>query len=186
MKSRFKGPARPRVSKALRAKLARVKLFLCDVDGILTDCSVFMDGQAEMKQFNVQDGLGLKLLQRHGIQVGWISGRASPATDQRAADLKVDFLRQGSQSKVEVAEKILGLTGLKWEETCFVGDDLLDLGALKRAGVSVTVPDGISEARTLADYVTQARGGQGAIREVAELILQAQHKWAPLVTAYLE
>jgi 3-deoxy-D-manno-octulosonate 8-phosphate phosphatase (KDO 8-P phosphatase) len=173
------------LSKPFRARLTRVKLFLCDVDGVLTDGSVFMDGRSEAKQFDIRDGLGLKLLQRFGIKVGWVSGRSSPATEQRARDLKVDFLRQGREDKVLVVEKILREVGLAWKEACFMGDDLLDLGALKRAGLAVAVGDGILEARAVAHYVTKARGGHGAVREVVTLILQAQRKWKPLVKDYL-
>ncbi|MCX6903925.1 MAG: HAD hydrolase family protein [Verrucomicrobia bacterium] len=172
-------------SQSFAAKLRKVKLFLCDVDGVLTDCSVFMNGECEMKQFNIQDGLGLKLLQRRGIKVGWISGRASFATEQRALDLQVDFLRQGKESKVAVIEEILVLTGLKWENVCFMGDDLLDLGAMKRAGAAVAVPEAIEEAKAQADYVTQAGGGRGAVREAVALILKAQNQWKPLVKEFL-
>ena len=173
-------------SKSLTTKFARVKLFLCDVDGVLTDCAVFMNGQSEMKRFDVQDGLGLRLLQRCGIRVGWISGRSSFATQQRAEDLQVDFLRQGKESKVKVVEAILVETGLTWAEVCFVGDDLLDLGAMKRAGVAISVPNGVEEARRLADYVTKAAGGHGAVRETLTLILKAQKKWDSLVKEFLE
>ncbi|MBI5387088.1 MAG: HAD-IIIA family hydrolase [Verrucomicrobia bacterium] len=165
-------------------KFSRVKLFLCDVDGVLTDCSVFMDGKREMKQWNIQDGLGLRLLQRFGIKVGWISGRASPATEQRARDLQIDFLRQGKESKVAVVESLLAETGLKWADVCFMGDDLLDCGAMKRARVAVSVPDGCDEAKRLAHYVTTARGGHGAVREVVTLILKAQKKWRLLAEEY--
>ena len=177
----------PRTStKSLATRLARVKLFLCDVDGVLTDCAVFMNGQGETKRFDVQDGLGLRLLQRCGLRVGWISGRPSFATQQRAEDLKVDFLRQGKESKVKVVEAILAETGLTWAEVCFVGDDLLDLGAMKRAGVAVAVPNGVEEALALADYVTKAPGGHGAVREVVTMILNAQKKWDGLVKEFLE
>jgi 3-deoxy-D-manno-octulosonate 8-phosphate phosphatase (KDO 8-P phosphatase) len=161
-----------------------VRLFLCDVDGVLTDCSVFMDGTSELKQFNIQDGFGLRLLQRQGIKVGWISGRASPATAQRARELEVDFLRQGPENKVAVIEGILTGEGLSWDQVCFMGDDLLDLGAMKRAGVAITVPGAIVEARAQADYQTRARGGQGAVREAVALILKTQHKWKPLVAEF--
>lgn len=172
--------------KSLVSRLASVKLFLCDVDGILTDCSVFMDGEREMKRWNIQDGLGLRLLQRFGIKVGWISGRPSPATEMRAKDLHVDFLRQGKESKVKVVEEILAQTGFTWDQVCFMGDDLLDYGALKRAGVAVTVPEGSDEAQELADYITHAPGGHGAVREVVTMILKAQGKWAQLVDEYME
>jgi 3-deoxy-D-manno-octulosonate 8-phosphate phosphatase (KDO 8-P phosphatase) len=174
------------LSKSLAVKLAQVKVFLCDVDGVLTDCTVLMSGRGETKPFDIRDGLGLRLLQRCGIKVGWISGRTSPATTQRARDLQVDFLCQGNESKVAVVERLLVRQGWTWKNACFMGDDLLDLGAMKRAGAAFSVPEAIAEARALADYVTQASGGHGAVREAAALILEAQDKWAPLVKEYLE
>ncbi len=168
----------------LQARLRRVKLFLCDVDGILTDAGVFMGPGEETKRFNIRDGFGLRLLQRQGVKVGWISHRPSPANTRRAEDLKIDFLHQAPTSKVEAVEAVLAQTQLTWDDVCFMGDDLVDLGALKRAGLAVTVGQAIPEARALAHYVTRAAGGHGAVREVAEMILKAQDKWAPLVAEY--
>lgn len=179
-------PSAPTRSRALQARLRRVRLFLCDVDGVLTDAGVVVGRQGESKRFNIRDGLGLRLLQRQGIRVGWISHRPSPATTRRAEELQVDFLHQGTESKVATTELILRQTGLRWADIAFMGDDLVDLGALKRAGFAATVADGIAEAKALAHYVTTMAGGVGAVREVAELILRAQAKWAPLVAAYLE
>lgn len=181
----MKKPGRTTVksTRLLRA-LRRVKLFLCDVDGVLTNATVFIGHGTEFKEFNIQDGLGLRLLQKQGVQVGWISARASVATKQRADELKIDFLHHEAGSKVVAIETILAQTGFKWEEVCFVGDDVVDLGALKRAGVSVAVANAIREAKALADYVTQAEGGRGAVREVAELILKAQNKWTTLVREF--
>jgi 3-deoxy-D-manno-octulosonate 8-phosphate phosphatase (KDO 8-P phosphatase) len=175
--------ARPR-SQSLAGRLGRIRLFLCDVDGVLTDCSVYLDGTSETKQFNIQDGFGLRLLQRQGIKVGWISGRASAATGQRARELQVDFLRQGPEDKVAVIEAILSSEGLNWDQVCFMGDDLMDLGAMKRAGVSITVPEAAPEALAQADCQTKARGGHGAVREAVGLILKAQHKWKHLVAEF--
>jgi 3-deoxy-D-manno-octulosonate 8-phosphate phosphatase (KDO 8-P phosphatase) len=166
-------------------QFARVKLFLSDVDGILTDASVFMDREREFKRFHVMDGLGLRLLRREGIQVGWISGRPSPATEQRARELQIDFLHQSSGCKVKAAEKILGQAGFTWTEVCYMGDDLLDLGMLQRAGVAVAVPHAVPEAKALAHYITRANGGHGAVREVAELILKSQKRWDRLIQEYL-
>jgi 3-deoxy-D-manno-octulosonate 8-phosphate phosphatase (KDO 8-P phosphatase) len=161
-----------------------VKLLLCDVDGVLTNATVFMGQGAEFKEFHIQDGLGLRLLQREGIKVGWISNRPSPATQQRAEDLKIDFLQQSTGSKVSVAESILAQAAVGWKEVCYVGDDIVDLGVLKRAGVAVVVANGIAEAKALADYVTRAEGGRGAVREVVGLILRAQGKWTRLVREF--
>ena len=175
--------ARP-IPKALAAKMARVKLFLCDVDGVLTNATVFIGDGREFKEFHVRDGLGLRLLQRGGIKVGWISNRPSTATQQRADELKVDFLYQAKGSKVDAVEAILKRAGLDWDDVCYMGDDVVDLGALKRAGLAIGVPSAIDEVKDLADYVTIAEGGQGAVREVVGLILKAQNKWQRLVLEY--
>jgi 3-deoxy-D-manno-octulosonate 8-phosphate phosphatase (KDO 8-P phosphatase) len=174
----------PRVSPQLRSRLQRVKLFLCDVDGVLTDGAVWMGGGLEIKRFDVRDGLGLKFLQRHGIRVGWISRRTSDATRQRADNLRIDFLIQGDKDKIASVETLLRRTQLSWADTCFVGDDLVDLGVLKRAGLAVAVNDAVREARAAAHYVTQAPGGHGAIREVVELILRARNQWQPILAEY--
>lgn len=175
--------ARP-IPKALAAKMTRVKLFLCDVDGVLTNATVFIGDGREFKEFHVRDGLGLRLLQRGGIKVGWISNRPSTATQQRADELKVDFLYQAQGSKVDAVEAILKRAGLDWDDVCYMGDDVVDLGALRRAGLAIGVPSAIDEVKDLADYVTIAEGGQGAVREVVGLILKAQNKWQRLVLEY--
>ena len=149
--------------------------------GILTDASVYMGPGIELKRFNIRDGLGLRLLQDAGIKVGWISRRPSPATTVRAEDLKIDFLVQTRGDKVEAAVEILNQTGLKWEQIAYLGDDVVDLGMLRRAGLAVSVPDGCREARRRAHYVTRLAGGQGAVREVVEMILKAQGRWTSIV-----
>jgi 3-deoxy-D-manno-octulosonate 8-phosphate phosphatase (KDO 8-P phosphatase) len=169
---------------SLRTKLAAIRLFLCDVDGVLTDGTVLMGGGVESKRFSIVDGLGLRLLQRCGIQVGWVSRRPSGATTQRAQDLRIDFLVQMDGDKVAAVEALLRRQGFAWGETCFVGDDIVDLGLLKRVGLAVVVRNGVSEARRLADHVTRARGGEGAVREVVELILKAQNKWKAVLDDY--
>lgn len=182
--SKAEGRKRSRTS-TLAARLRRVRLLLCDVDGVLTDAGIFISGDAETKRFNIRDGLGLRLLQRCRLRVGWISNRPSPATTRRAEELKIDFLCQNSDGdKVAAVEEILGQTGLSWSELCYVGDDVVDLGVLKRAGCAVAVADAIAEARSRADYVTKASGGHGAVREVVELILKAQGKWRQLIEEY--
>jgi 3-deoxy-D-manno-octulosonate 8-phosphate phosphatase (KDO 8-P phosphatase) len=171
---------RPELDRALQ----RVRLFLCDVDGVLTDGSVFIGGEAELKRFHIRDGLGLVMLRDEGFKIGWISSRPSPATVRRAEELKIDFLRQEKGSKVSAIEALLSQTGFHWDQVCYVGDDIVDLGALQRAGVSVVVADGVEEAKSAAHYVTTARGGHGAIREIIEMILRAQNKWAGIIAAY--
>ena len=173
--------------RELQKRLQSVRLFFCDVDGILTDSAVWMGPLDEMKRFVVQDGLGQRLLQREGIKIGWVSNRPSIATSQRALDLKVDFLVQALDGdKVAAIQKILTETGVPWEQICYLGDDLVDLGVLKRAGLSVTVPHAGPECQALAHYVTQREGGHGAVREVIDLILKAQGKWEKLIAFYTQ
>lgn len=173
-----------RVPSRLIDKLARVRLFLCDVDGVLTDGTVLMGNGVETKRFSIRDGLGMRMLQKEGIKVGWISRRSSEATAQRARDLKVDFLHQIEGNKVVAVESILKETGLSWSEICYIGDDVVDLGVLERVGLAISVADAICEAKAIADYVTHAPGGFGAAREVIELILKAQNRWEHVVREY--
>jgi 3-deoxy-D-manno-octulosonate 8-phosphate phosphatase (KDO 8-P phosphatase) len=175
-----------KISLQLRARLRRIRLFLCDVDGVLTDGSVYLGGSTEIKRFNIRDGLGLIFLRRAGLKVGWVSARPSPVTEARAAELGIDFLvQQGDRlGKTGAVTKLLRQTKLDWDAVCFVGDDVVDLGPLKRAGVAVAVVDARPEVKAAAHYVTRAAGGRGAVRETAEMILQAQKKWNSIVTHY--
>lgn len=167
----------------LNARLAKIKMFLCDVDGILTDSSVFIGLDREIKRFHIRDGLGLVFLRDHGIPVGWVSNRPSLATTLRAKELKIDFLVQAKGNKVIAVEEILAKTGLKWDQVCYMGDDIVDLGVLRRAGFAATVADAVTEAKAVSHYVTRADGGRGGVREVVELILKAQNHWKKLVAA---
>ena len=170
----------------LVTKLKRVKLFLCDVDGVLTDGSVFIGGEREFKRFNIRDGLGLVLARRAGLKVGWVSARPSAATRKRAKELKIDFLvQQGDRlSKTGAVERLLAREKLDWSEVCFIGDDVVDLGPLARAGLGLAVADARPQVKAAADFVTGAAGGRGAVREAVEMILRAQGKWEPFVKLY--
>ena len=176
----------PKISRQLTARLQRINLFLCDVDGVLTDGSIFVGGEREFKRFNIRDGLGIVVARRAGLRVGWVSARPSLATKLRADELKIDFLvQQGDNiSKTGAIENLLAKEKLNWDTVCFVGDDIIDLGPLTRAGLAVAVGDGVTEAKAAAHYVTQAAGGRGAVRETIELILQAQGKWEPFLKQY--
>jgi len=171
---------------SLVTRLKRVKLFLCDVDGVLTDGSIFIGGEREFKRFNIRDGLGIVLARRAGLKVGWVSARPSLATKLRAEELKIDFLiQQGDNiSKTAAIELLLAHEKLNWSDVCFVGDDIIDLGPLTRAGFSVAVGDAVPEAKSAAHFTTQAVGGRGAVREAMELILKAQGKWQPFLKDY--
>ncbi len=170
---------------ALNSKLAQIKLLLTDVDGVMTDGSVYIGGEAEIKRFHIQDGLGLHFLQRTGIRVGWISRRPSQATQRRAQELKIDFLAQDPVGKMPAARRILAEAGLRFDQVCYVGDDLVDLALLNAAGVSVAVANAVPEVKQMAHYITQATGGNGAIRELSELILKAQNKWDVIVESFV-
>ncbi|HEY1661951.1 MAG TPA: HAD hydrolase family protein [Verrucomicrobiae bacterium] len=176
------------ISSSLKKRLKRIKLFLCDVDGVLTDGSIFIGGEREFKRFNIRDGLGLVLARRAGLKIGWVSARPSEATRLRAEELKIHFLvQQGDKlSKSGAIENLLAAEKLNWEDVCFVGDDVVDIGPLSRAGVGVAVADARPEALAAADFVTQAIGGRGAVREIIEMILQAQKKWEPAIAVYRE
>lgn len=175
-----------KISKQLTARLLRVKLFLCDVDGVLTDGSIFIGGEREFKRFSIRDGLGIVLARRAGLRVGWVSARPSAATQLRADELKIHFLvQQGDNvSKTGAIEQLLSQEKLSWDDVCFVGDDIVDLGPLTRAGLAVAVADGVPEARAAAHLVTRQPGGNGAIREIIEMILKAQDKWTPFLKHY--
>jgi 3-deoxy-D-manno-octulosonate 8-phosphate phosphatase (KDO 8-P phosphatase) len=175
-----------KITASLKSRLSRIKLFLCDVDGVLTDGSIFIGGEREFKRFNIRDGLGLVVARRAGLKVGWVSARPSLATKMRAEELKIDFLvQQGDNiSKTGAIEQLLAEQKLNWSDVCFVGDDIIDLGPLTRAGFAVAVGDGVAEAKAAAHYVTKNFGGRGAVREAVELILRSQKKWQPFVEKY--
>jgi len=141
-------------------------------------------GMAERKVFHIRDGLGLRLLQGEGVKVAWVSARPSQATTERANDLQVDFVRQSSAPKVGVIEELQRELGLGWAETLYMGDDVVDLAALKRAGFAAVPADGIQEARALAHYVCRLDGGCGAVREAVDLVLKAQGRWSGLIEKF--
>lgn len=173
------------LSGALVERLGRVRLFVCDVDGVLTEARIEMGGGiGERKVFHIRDGLGLRLLQGEGLKVAWVSARPSDATTERATDLKVDYLRQSSAPKVGVIEALQQELGLGWAETLYMGDDVVDLGALARAGVAAVPADAIEEARAMAHYVCRLNGGCGAVREVVDLVLKAQGRWEGLIKKF--
>ena len=167
--------------KSAVAQFKRVKIFLTDVDGVLTNATVFLNGKNEFKQFNIQDGMGLRLLQHIEIPVGWISNRKSAATTARAKELKVDYLWQKSQPKVAAVESILNKAGLNWTDACFMSDDINDLAVLGRVGLPIAVANAREDVKAAASYVTRARGGEGAVREVCDRIIRAQGKWKAII-----
>lgn len=165
----------------------RLRLVACDVDGVLTDSGISVgmvgDHPVEFKRFHIQDGLGLTLLREAGLTVVWVSARASDATLQRARELKIDEVLQ-DKHKLPVFQALLDRRGIAWDETAFVGDDLPDVPLLRRVAVPIAVANAVPEVKAAARIVTQREGGQGAVREVAELILRARGEWHGLVTNY--
>ena len=170
----------------IEARARRIKLILFDVDGVLTDGKILLhpDG-TESKQFDIKDGTGIVLAQRAGLTVGFLSARTSTPTAQRAAQLGVTLLHQGVPSKIETYEQIVDQLLLEDEQVAYMGDDVVDLAVLRRVGLSAAPADAVEEVRSRAHWVSRASGGDGAARELIELILRAQDKWAPLIDDYL-
>lgn len=162
-----------------------MRFLVLDVDGVLTDGRIIMDHQGrEIKVFDVRDGHGIKLLLQAGIEVAMLTGRASPVVQKRADDLGVTRVRQGVHDKVGAYDEIAQELGVEDDETCFVGDDLVDVPLLKRVGLPIVVADGVQEAKRCALYVTKSPGGRGAVREVCDLLLQAQGTWDEITRRY--
>ncbi|MCK5803539.1 MAG: HAD-IIIA family hydrolase, partial [Lentisphaeria bacterium] len=166
----------------LSEKLLRVRAVVLDVDGILTDGRIGYGGDGkEIKFFDVKDGLGIKLLQKNGFLVGILSGRGSMANRTRAEELKLDFVYEKKRDKATAFATLLEEHGLKASECLYMGDDLVDLAVLRQAGVSATVSDAHPAVRESCLLVTAARGGRGAVREVAELLLDGRGVWREIV-----
>ena len=168
-----------------REKLQNIKLLLLDVDGVLTDGKiVYTDSGEQIKAFDVKDGHGLKLLMRSGVEVVLITGRESKVVLHRARDLGIQEVYQKITNKIEIYEKILKEKNLEDIHVGFVGDDLIDIPVLRRVGFSAAVEDAIPEVKEIVDYVTSKKGGEGAVREVCELLLKSQNKWEELTERY--
>jgi len=170
-------------------RAARIKLLLMDVDGVLTDGRLINvpapDGTMfETKAFDSQDGIALQWLSWNGIATGVISGRESPATTERARQVKMTYVYQGHIEKVPILEEILAKSGIAPEETAYAGDDLTDIVVMRRVGLAIAPANARPEVKRAAHYVTAATGGKGAIREVAEMLLQAKGLWSDILKKY--
>ena len=157
-----------------RRDWARVRLFAMDVDGILTDGTVIVcsDG-SEAKRFSIIDGLGLKLLHGTGLELAWISGRASGATTLRATELMIPHVIQGRSDKLAALSALAAQLGIALGECAYMGDDTIDAPAIAAAGIGITVPTALPQALAVADYVTRRAAGHGAVREVCDHLLGA-------------
>src|ERR1700691_2580546 len=171
------------IAPEVLARARKIKLFVMDVDGTLTDGSVNLislpdgGGVAEMKAFNSQDGAGLKLAHIMGIRTGFITGRKSPAVSQRAHELEVEFVYLGQETKMAAFDECLQKANVQADEVAYMGDDLPDMPVAQRAGLAVAVANAAAELKAINHYVTARGGGDGSAREVVELILKAQGRW---------
>jgi 3-deoxy-D-manno-octulosonate 8-phosphate phosphatase (KDO 8-P phosphatase) len=171
----------------IERRASRIKLLLMDCDGVLTDGRLWLtEAGDDQKTFNAKDGLGLSLLHRAGLQSGIISGRNSSAVTRRAQELGIEFVRQGDPDKIAAFEQVLKQAAVGENEVAFIGDDLNDIPLMRRAELAVAVADAVAETVSAAHYVTQVKGGQGAVREVVELILKSQGRWSDLIEDYLK
>ena len=173
------------MKKSVKEKLKRIRMLMLDIDGVMTDGRIIMDDEGrELKNFNVRDGHGLKVMQRYGIKVAIITGRQSNLVRHRAKDLDIKDVYQKVFNKKEILEKILKKHKLSPDETAFIGDDIVDIPVLKRVGFSVAVADAVDVVKKQVDYITSHKGGKGAVREVCEMILKAQEKWPEIAARY--
>ena len=174
------------LKKSVAERVRGIKLVIFDVDGVLTDGRIIYDDDGkETKSFDVKDGHGIKLLMRAGINAAIITARESKVVVHRAKNLGIELVYQGRKDKLEAFEEILEKTGLKPSETAYVGDDIIDLPVIRRAGFSAAVSDAVDEVKKRVDYVAGRPGGRGAAREVAEVILKTQGKWEEILKGYL-
>jgi 3-deoxy-D-manno-octulosonate 8-phosphate phosphatase (KDO 8-P phosphatase) len=163
-----------------------IKILLLDVDGILTDGTLYYSANGEeLKAFNSLDGHGIKLLQQAGIEVGIISGRDSAALQRRADDLGIQLLYKGREDKVSVIVEIMSNLKLQNHEIAYAGDDLPDLPVVRPAGLGIAVPNAHSEVRATAQIETEATGGEGAVREICDFLLQANDLYVKVIDRYM-
>ncbi|MBI4335490.1 MAG: HAD-IIIA family hydrolase [Candidatus Omnitrophica bacterium] len=165
-------------------KAKKIKLLILDVDGVMTDGRIYYGNFGdELKAFDVRDGLGLALLMRAGIETAIITAKKSKIARLRAKDIGIKRIYE-NHSKLKIFTRLLRKFRLSKEEVCFIGDDLLDMPVLKNAGLPITVPHAAEEVKAVSSYITRARAGGGAVREVCELILKSQGKWDGVISKY--
>ena len=177
----------PLTASEITARAAQIKLVVFDVDGILTDGSLYLsdDGQ-EIKAFFALDGHGIKMLKRSGVELAVITGRHSQLMRHRVKNLNIEHLYQGVEDKLEAFEELTQRLGFSPEQVAAMGDDVVDLPMMRRSGLSITVPGALARVKQYAHYVTQLPGGKGAAREVCELIMHAQGTLDTQLAPYLK
>ena len=170
---------------SIQTQASKIRLLLFDVDGVLTDGKVLLDGNGgESKRFDIKDGIAIVWAQRAGLTVGFLSARTSASTSQRAEQLGVTLVYQGVANKLDTYGQIVGDLCEDDEEVAYMGDDIVDLGVLGRAGLSAAPADAVEEVRARVHWVSRAPGGGGAVRELIEVVLRAQGRWETLVASY--
>jgi 3-deoxy-D-manno-octulosonate 8-phosphate phosphatase (KDO 8-P phosphatase) len=171
----------------VRTRARRVRLLVLDVDGVLTDGRMILSEHGdELKSFHTHDGMGVAVARRAGIKVAIVTGEKSVIGQRRGAKLGVEEIVLGSRRKAETVEELGVKLGVELDEIAFMGDDLLDIPALERAGLAVAPANAVPEVRAMVDVVTRAHGGAGAVRECVELILRAQGGWTSAVRAFVQ
>jgi len=167
----------PAIDPTLKERAAAIRMLVLDVDGVLTDGSLYFDHSGnEMKAFNTRDGLGIRALQRCGIEVAVITGRTSGVVTARMAQLDIQHVYQGRVDKLNAFMHLLETTGYDTHQVCFAGDDWIDLPVLLRVGLAVSVADAEDRVKEQVHWVTSRNGGRGAVREICNLILSSQDK----------
>ena len=168
-------------------RAAQIELLLMDCDGVLTDGGLYYSRTdiPEMKRFHVQDGTAIQLAQAQGLRVGIISGRESIALTERAKELGLSYCFQNVEDKAEAVSRIYDECHIDTRRVAYVGDDLPDLRAFACVGLPIAVANAVDEVKFYARYITKARGGQGAVREVVELLLKAQGKWQDALRPFI-
>ncbi len=173
--------------KDIIEKAKKLKLLILDVDGVLTDGRLFFDDKGkEYKCFHARDGLGINLLRQTGVEIAVISGRKSNSVALRMKSLGVKYVFQGHENKVAAFKDIIQSLSIQPEQAAHVGDDLLDLPIMKRVGLSIAVNDANDSVKDYADWCTTTPGGQGAVREVCDFIMQAQGTFEGVLKSYMQ
>lgn len=173
-------------TESLTASLQKIKLLALDVDGVLTDGSIYISPAGEVfKGFNAKDGMGISCALRSGLQIAVITGRQSPIVERRCEELGITLLQQGVKDKRLALQQMAHKLGLVREEIAYMGDDLNDIPAFKASGLNLVPADAAIEVMAVADIITKASGGRGAVREAITMILAAQDNWNVIVNSYL-
>ena len=173
-------------TESLTASLQKIKLLALDVDGVLTDGSIYISPAGEVfKGFNAKDGMGISCALRSGLQIAVITGRQSPIVERRCEELGITLLQQGVKDKRLALQQMAQQLGLTREEIAYMGDDLNDIPAFKASGLNLVPADAAIEVMAVADIITKASGGRGAVREAITMILAAQDNWNVIVNSYL-